>query len=125
MRTGGVRGDEEKRSRGGTQVTYLINKCGGHFNLPPTICTCVVVVFSLIGLMLKIFLAKILATINLGALIWLESKKCRPPHKVLVKILAKNLANVLACPSFGKANFSTKPIRLFVQNNETMSKHFM
>ena len=58
MRTGGVRGDEEKRSRGGTQVTYLINKCGGHFNLPPTICTCVVVILSLIGLMLKFALPK-------------------------------------------------------------------
>jgi len=85
--------------------------CGGHFELD--------------WFDAKICLAKILATINLGALIWLESKKCRPPHKVLVKILAKNLANVLACPCFGKANFSTKPIRLFVQNNETMSKQFM
>jgi len=42
----------------------------------------------------KICLAKILA------LIWLESKKCRPPHKVLVKILAKNLS-----PMFWQGKF--------------------
>ena len=84
--------------------------CGGHFELD--------------WFDAKICLAKILATINFGTHL-VRIQKCRPPHKVLVKILAKNLANVLACPSFGKANFSTKPIRLFVQNNETMSKQFM
>jgi len=56
----------------------------------------------------KICLAKVLATTNFGTQL-VGIQKNSPPHKVLAKILVKNLANILAWPSFGKANFGIRP----------------
>jgi hypothetical protein len=53
----------------------------------------------------KIYLAKILITINFGTQL-VGIQKSSPPHKVLINILAKKIiANILACPSFGKTIF--------------------
>ena len=63
----------------------------------------------------KICLAKVLATTNFGTQL-VGIQKNSPPHKVLAKILVKNLANILAWPSFGKTNFGIKLIRPQVTN---------
>ena len=52
----------------------------------------------------KIFLAKILA------LKWLEFKKVAHLTKYLPWFWQKVFANILVCPSFGKANFGIKPM---------------
>jgi len=62
----------------------------------------------------KICLAKILA------LIWLESKEVVHLTKYLSRFWQKTSCQYFGLPYFGKANFSTKPIRLVKTNNLTL-----
>jgi len=74
-------------------------------------------IMSLIGLIPKFALPKFWQP-KILALNWLESKKGANLTKYLTRFWQKILANILACPSFGKANFDIKPIRPYISSKK-------